>query len=486
MKLVIKLFPEIIVKSRPVRQRMIGQLRKNLRAVLRDFYENVVVSGTWDRLEVETKGLSESQQQQVIDILQCTPGIHHFFNTQQFEFTSFENLIEICVQNYLPQIEGKTFCVRAKRAGRHSFNSHELEQQVGGALFTQSKNAKVDLHHPEITVLIEIRDKQLYAIANRYKGLGGFPLGTQDSCLSLISGGYDSTVASYLMLKRGIRTHFCFFNLGGIAHEVGVKQVSHFIWKKFGSSSRTRFFSVPFQPVVEELLTQVHHSMRGVILKRLMIRAAQILAKESSIPALVTGEAIAQVSSQTMTNLSVIDQISNMLVVRPLATTDKEDIIAMARQIGTEHFARTMPEYCGVISDRPTTAARMDKIEAEEARFNFDVLMDAIKKTEITTIDQVMDSVKSLDQIERVSTPSHTDVIIDIRHPEEEEKKPLFLTSNKIVKIPFFELNRKFPKLEQDQQYLLYCDHGVMSEMQAQELHEKGFPQVKVYRAPKQ
>ncbi len=485
MKLVIKLFPEIIVKSRPVRQRMIGQLRKNLRKLLTPISENIRVSGSWDRLEIETVNLNDELDHQVIERLRSTPGIHHFLKTEQYSFTSLENLIEQCVAIYSPQIKGKTFCVRAKRAGKHSFNSHQLEQKAGGALLQNVVDTKVDLHHPEFTVQLEIIDKQFYVIEKRFKGLGGFPLGTQDSCLSLISGGYDSTVASYLMLKRGIRTHFCFFNLGGVAHEVGVKQVSHFIWNKYGKSSRTRFFSVPFQAVVEELLTKVHHSLRGVILKRLMIRAAQQLAQSSHIPALVTGEAIAQVSSQTMTNLAVIDQVSSMLVIRPLATTDKEDIIATAREIGTEAFARTMPEYCGVISDRPTTVAKIDKILIEEDKFDDQVLLKAIADVEITTIDQVMDSIQSLDDIEIVSIPKLTDIIVDIRHPEEEEKKPLFLSGNKVIKLPFFELTRKFAQLDQNQQYLLYCDHGVMSEMQAHELIQKGFSHIGVYREPK-
>ncbi len=485
MKLVIKLFPEIIVKSRPVRQRMIGQLRKNIRKILKNLDDNIKVSGTWDRLEVDTYNVEKIIDDQVIDALKCTPGIHHFLRVRQYEFKTLDDILELCIPLYGPQIKDKTFCVRAKRAGKHSFNSHQLEQKIGGGLLAHCDSAGVKLRSPDFTVQLEVRNQQLYAISDRFKGLGGFPLGTQDSCLSLISGGYDSTVSSFLMTKRGIRTHYCFFNLGGIAHEVGVKQVSHFIWKKFGSSSRTRFFSVPFQPVVEELLTKVHHSMRGVILKRMMLVAAEKLARESNIPALVTGEAIAQVSSQTMTNLTVIDDVSNMLVIRPLATMDKEEIISLAREIGTEDFARTMPEYCGVISDKPTTAAKFEKIHEEEARFDMNILENAVNATEITTIDKVMDSIQSLDEIELVSTPKHTDTIIDIRHPDEEERSPLFLTSNQVIKIPFYELARKFADLPLEQDYLLFCDKGVMSEMQAYDLREKGFSNVKVYRQPK-
>jgi len=482
MKLIIKVFPEIIIKSKPVRQRMIKQLRQNIRAVLKDLEGNIVVSGSWDRLEVDSENTSEDTDFEIIERVKNTPGIHHILKVTSHSFTDLEDILNQCIPLYQEQLKDKTFCVRAKRSGKHSFNSHELEQKVGGGLLHQTEAAGVKLRNPAITVTLEVKDQTFYAIAERIEGLGGFPLGIQEKCLSLISGGYDSTVSSYLMIKRGICTHYCFFNLGGIAHEVGVKQVAHFIWKKYASSQRVRFYSVPFQEVVNEILKNVHHSMMGVVLKRMMLKAAETLAKSQGIPALVTGEAVAQVSSQTLTNLSVIDEMSSHLVLRPLATTDKEDIISMARKIGTEEFARVMPEYCGVISDRPTTAAKLDKIKHEEANMDMNVIEQAVENVQITTIDKVLQSIQSVHDIELKSIPDVDDVIVDIRHPDDQEKSPLFLINNVILRLPFFELSRKFPALDPDKNYLLYCDKGIMSELQAQELIEKGCENVQVYR----
>jgi thiamine biosynthesis protein ThiI len=119
-----------------------------------------------------------------------------------------------------------------------------------------------------------------------------------------MSGGFDSTVAAYQIMRRGLMAHFCFFNLGGRAHELGVMEVAHFIWKKYGSSQRVLFVSVPFEEVVGEILGKVDNSHMGVVLKRMMLRAASQIADRLHIDALVTGEAISQVSSQTLPNLS--------------------------------------------------------------------------------------------------------------------------------------------------------------------------------------
>ncbi len=482
MKLIIKLFPEIMVKSRPVRQRMIKQLRTNLRRTLKDLSGGINVSGSWDRLVVETTGLNAETNQQVLERVKNTPGIHHILKVDSYSFTDVDDILQQCIPIYTEILKGKTFCVRAKRAGKHDFTSHQLEQQVGGGLLHNTESAGVKLRDPEVTVKLEIRDQIFYVIIDRFKGLGGFPLGLQGMCLSLISGGYDSTVASYMMIKRGICTHYCFFNLGGVAHEVGVKQVAHFIWEKYGKSQRVKFYAVPFQNVITEILENVHHSMMGVILKRMMLRAAEKIAIENNIPAIVTGEAIAQVSSQTMTNLAVIDDVTKGLVLRPLATVDKEDIIALSREIGTEDYARTMPEYCGVISDRPTTEAKMHKIIAEENNFNFEVLDQAVENTQITGIDKVLESAKNIHHIEIVGTPQVDDIILDIRHPMDEEKTPLKLTNNKVFRLPFFEISKKFPTLDKSKKYLLYCDKGIMSQLQAQELMEQGTENVAVYR----
>ncbi|MET1254284.1 tRNA uracil 4-sulfurtransferase ThiI [Aliikangiella maris] len=495
MKFIIKLFPEIIVKSKPVRKRLISQLKKNLRKILTPLNENIEVVGSWDYLEVrmissDTNLITESDSveksavaqlaEDILTRLKQTPGIDFILKVNTHPFESLDEIADITVQTYAEEVKGKTFCVRVKRSGQHPFNSTQIEQKAGGALLHNSEAKGVELKSPEVKVQLEIRQNKLYTIESRTPGLGGFPLGQQESCISLISGGFDSSVASYLMIKRGVRTHFCFFNLGGMAHEVGVKQVAHYIWQKYSSSHRVLFITIPFEQVVSEILQNVHHSQMGVILKRMMMRVAEKVALEFNAPAIVTGECIGQVSSQTLTNLSVIDKATQAITLRPLIAMDKQEIISISRETGTEEFAASMPEYCGVISDKPTTCAKLERVEHEESRFDFAVLEQAFAARRVENIDELYQSKSNIDDIEVVSMPAKDDVIIDIRHPQEVVAKPMILTNNQVIEIPFFKL-QSAENLNQDAQYLLYCDKGIMSQLQAEELQQRGY-QVKVYQ----
>lgn len=480
MKFVIKLFPEIIVKSRPVRKRLISQLKKNLRKVLLPVSDTIEISGAWDFVEVNLDSEDAALGEQILYKLKQTPGIDFILKVKAHEYETLEDIADITVREYAEIVKDKTFCVRVKRSGRHPFNSIQVEQKAGGALLHNSEAAGVKLKSPQVTVQLEVKQDKLHTVESRTKGIGGFPLGQQESCISLISGGFDSSVASYLTIKRGIRTHYCFFNLGGIAHEVGVKQVAHYLWEKYSSSHRVLFISIPFEQVVSEILSKVHHSQMGVILKRMMLRVAENVAKEFNAPAIVTGECVGQVSSQTLTNLAVIDKATDMLTLRPLITMDKQEIISLSRETGTEEFAAVMPEYCGVISDKPTTCAKLERIEKEEENFDFSLLQSAFDNRKVENIDQLYLSVQNLDEVEIVNMPTTTDVVVDIRHPHETAIKPLVLTKNEVLPIPFFKLQSS-QQLDKDKTYLLYCDKGVMSQLQAEELRAQGY-QVKVYR----
>jgi len=481
MKLIIKLFPEIIIKSRSLRKNMTQRLCNNIRNTCRDIDTTISVRNMWDRLEVNIDKANEQQQLEIIERLCFMPGIDKVEEVTRYSFETIEDLGELVVKYNAHLIKGRTFCVRAKRTGKHSFKSYEVEQLIGGFLLRAEDDTSVDLHNPDIIVRLAIKDQQVDLIARKHSGIGGFPLGTQGSVLSLLSGGFDSGVASYLTMKRGYCTHFCFFNLGGAAHEVGVKQVADFLWRKYSYSHRVKFVTVPFEDVVEEILTKVHHSQMGVVLKRMMLRAANQVASRMKVGALVTGESLAQVSSQTLPNLTIIDEIAEPLVIRPLIVMDKFDIIKIAAEIGTADFAKHMPEYCGVISDRPTSHAKKDRIETEETQFDMDVLNNAVAGSQVVKIDEVLDSVKTLHDVEVVKIPAVDDIIIDIRHAHEEEASPLHLTNNEIIKIPFFALSRKVSELDKDKRYLLYCDRGVMSQLQASQLADSGHDNILVY-----
>lgn len=481
MKFIIKLFPEITIKSQSVRLRFIKILTGNIRNVLKHYDETLAVVRHWDNIEVRAK--DENQREAIVAELTRIPGIHHVLAVEDRSYTDVHHIFEQVLEMNRERIEGKTFCVRVKRRGKHEFSSQDVERYVGGGLNQHVATAQVQLNRPEVTVNLEIEDDRLILVTARYEGIGGYPIGTQEDVLSLISGGFDSGVSSYMLMRRGCRVHYCFFNLGGAAHEIGVRQVAHYLWKRYGSSHRVRFVAINFEPVVGEILEKVDDGQMGVVLKRMMVRAASKVAERYGVQALVTGEALGQVSSQTLTNLRLIDNASDTLILRPLISHDKEHIIKIAREIGTEDFARTMPEYCGVISKSPTVKAVKAKIEAEEQNFDFSILDRMVDEATNVDIRQIAEKTEEeVVEVETVASFSDNDVILDIRSNDEQDARPLALDGVEVKPLPFYKLGTQFGDLDQSKTWLLYCERGVMSRLQALYLHEQGFKNVKVYR----
>ncbi len=476
-KFILKLFPEIMIKGSSAKRQMVGQLYTNLLTILERIHEKIEVRKFSDKIEVvaPTDVLDKVRQ-----VLLDTSGIEQILEAVQFDNMDTLDKIKTKVGELVSDsLRDKSFVVRAKRTGTHPFKSTELEQTVGGYLLAHSEAKNVDLRNPEVTVRIELVHNQLNVITSKYKGLSGFPIGTQGDILSLMSGGFDSTVASYLTMKRGIKTHFVFFNLGGNAHEIGVKQVALYLWSKFGSSHRVKFISVPFDAVIEEIFRSTAPTYMGVTLKRLMLMASEKIADQLGIDALLTGESVAQVSSQTLRNLALIDQVCNKLILRPLSTMNKPEIISIASHIGTRHFAESMPEYCGVISQNPVTHGSFKRMEKEATRFDYEVLNQAIENAQHLYVDEIVNDVNKLEAVEIVRDLSSDDyIVIDIRAEEECIQTPC-----ETLKIPFHKLKTEFKKLAQEKKYLLYCEKGIMSQLHAQYLRDElKCDNVKVYR----
>ncbi|WP_457914408.1 tRNA uracil 4-sulfurtransferase ThiI [Candidatus Hartigia pinicola] len=482
MKFIIKLFPEITIKSQTVRIHFIKILASNIRHILSVLHQDIVVVRHWDKITVRVK--EKIKHNEICDRLSCIPGIHHILEVEETSFTSLHHIYEIVHQSYIHSLENKTFCVRVKRRGKHTFTSSEAECYIGGKLNQAILSSKVNLTNPDITVNLKIENKNLILVKARYEGIKGFPIGTQEDVLSLISGGFDSGVSSYMLMRRGCRVHYCFFNLGGEAHEIGVKKIAYYLWNRFSSSHKVHFVTINFEPVIGEILAKIDDSQMGIVLKRMMVRAASKVAKHYGIQAIVTGEALGQVSSQTLTNLNLINNAYDILVLRPLISHDKEHIIKLARQIGTEHFAKIIPEYCGVISKNPTVKSSKAKIEKAEANFNFSILDEVITQSKHINVHRIIqesrNKVIEIKMVKKCLTKN--EIILDIRSPNDHETKPLLIDGVEIKYIPFYQLSTKFHKLPKEKTYLLYCDRGVMSHLQALSLQEQGFSNVKVYR----
>jgi len=476
-KFILKLFPEIMMKGPSAKRLMVGQLYNNLMTILGRIDPEITFKNFSDKIEIVSP-LSVLPEVRVA--LVNTPGIEQVLEALQFDKMDTLDKIKATVAELMADaVAGKTIVVRSKRTGTHPFSSLEMERTVGGHLLANTAAKGVDLRNPDVTIRLELVHEQLNVITTAYKGLSGFPIGTQGDILSLMSGGFDSTVASYLTMKRGIKTHFVFFNLGGKAHEIGVKQVALYLWSKYGSSHRVKFVSVNFESVVEEIFRSTAPTYMGVTLKRLMLMASEKIADAMEIDALLTGESVAQVSSQTLRNLALIDQVTNKLILRPLATMNKPEIIAIANEIGTRHFAESMPEYCGVISQNPIIHGSFKRMEKEAKKFRYEVLEKAVEEAQHIYVDEIVADITKMAAVEVVhDLDADKNVVIDIRAEGE-----CIETSCESIRIPFHQLKTEFEKLPKDKEYLLYCDKGIMSQLHAQYLRDdKKCENIKVYR----
>ena len=474
MRFIVKVSSESFIKSRSVRAWHLDQLKKNVRVVLKAIDPQVRIRSHSNRLEIDcAKELSSACQRRLGDV----PGIHSIL-TVDSETLPSENpldfLAERAITYYAGVVSGSSFAVRCRRVGNHEYSSMDVARHVGGALLEKSIDSRVQLKHPDVTVSIEILRDKVYFVRDKLLGLGGYPIGTQGTVLSLISGGFDSSVASYQMLRRGCRVNYLFFNLGGPAHSLGAQQAALYLWQKFGVSHTAHFYSVSLDQFVADLMALPNASLNGVLLKRAMMRVADVVANKARISTIVTGESLAQVSSQTLANLSVINQGADHMILRPLIAMDKSDIIQVAEKIGSAVFAKNMVEYCGVISKKPTVAASLSEVEEAEQKIGDSWFYSALSNINKVSMVDIIKQVNEQPEVELVSE-LNGQIVIDVRATD----KPLDTAD---IHIPFHQLNKRFATLDQDKDYLLYCDKGVMSQLHTAYLHELGYMNVKVYR----
>lgn len=481
MKFIIRYGREIMIKSTPVRKRFTKILYTNIANSLKILETKFKLHHSFDKIDLE---IDDDFAPETIEILKKVPGIELFSIVKTHEFKNLEDTKNIALDYYKDKIEGKSFVVRVKRTWSHIFGSLDAEKEIGGHLLHNSSNTKVNLKNPDVIVNIDIATDKFHLITETLRWVWGYPVWVQERVISLISGGFDSSVSSFLMAKRWVRVDYLFFNLGWITHEIWVKQISKYIHQSFSPSYKAKFISVNFEKLSYEILTKIETKYRWVILKILMHKVAEMITQTNAYFGIVTGESIGQVSSQTLVNMSVIDSFTNALILRPLITFNKQEIIEIAKQIWTYNYSLSMPEYCGMISVNPTTEARLEKVVKEFEKIDPSIINEAFQ-TRITSDMRDLFSEETNDsEIEKVSEILD-EIVIDIREEDKRLKNPLKLEKVEILNIPFYDINSRFTKLDKSKNYLFYCDKWVLSELHALYLKEKGFNNIKIFRNDK-
>ena len=273
----------------------------------------------------------------------------------------------------------KTFKVESKRADKSfPMTSIQLSQYVGGELDEKYPNLTVDVHHPELTVYLEVRDYAAYVHADPEPGAGGLPVGVGGRAVSLLSGGLDSPVSSYMIARRGVELEMVHFVSPPYTSQQALDKVLELARLLTVYCGRTIVHVIPFTEIQEEIRRKCPEEYFTLIMRRFMMRIAEAVARKSHASALVTGESLGQVASQTIKALGVTEDVTKLPVLRPLIGTDKVEIIRMAREIGT-YDTSILPyeDCCTVFTPRhPATRPVLEDVVKAESVLDVDALVE--------------------------------------------------------------------------------------------------------------
>ncbi len=280
-----------------------------------------------------------------------------------------EEILAIAPEYLKEQLtEAKTFKVEAKRSDKKfPLNSPQISALVGERLLESYPHLKVDVKNPEITVTVEIRDRA-YIRGNQQKGAGGMPVGSSGRAMLLISGGIDSPVAAYMMAKRGLTLVAIHFASPPYTSVMAEEKVHDLLSKVARYSGRIHLYTVPFTEIQETIRESCPEEYFTVIMRRFMMRLSCMLARSTDCHALITGESVAQVASQTMLALGCTDAVSDLPVFRPLIGMDKEEIIKISRKIDTFNISiQPFEDCCTVFTPKhPKTKPQLQEVERLE------------------------------------------------------------------------------------------------------------------------
>ena len=328
---------------------------------------------------------SSEDKEQIIEVLKTIFGIVSISLAYEFE-TDLDRIIEICKDI---KLKSKTFKVETKRADKtFTLKSFELSAKIGGIILQNNKDCKVDVHSPEEVVFVEIRENgKTYIYYDKITCLGGMPVGTAGKGMLLLSGGIDSPVAGFQMAKRGLKLNCIHFHSFPYTSEQAKQKVIDLanIIKKY--TGDIRLFIIPFTKIQEEIHKQCDDEYMVILVRRFMMDIAERVAKKNGCSALITGENLAQVASQTVESITVTNQMSKLLpIFRPLISFDKIEISKISEQIGAyETSILPYEDCCSVfLPDSPVTHPKLDRIEKNEKLLDREKLIDeAIENVEI-------------------------------------------------------------------------------------------------------
>ncbi|MET1101407.1 MAG: tRNA uracil 4-sulfurtransferase ThiI [Pyrodictiaceae archaeon] len=367
---------EIVLKSDRTRPRFEKRLLANLEDALKS--NNVNYSSTWieqARLYIDT------EDPKALRVCSRVFGIHWATLAEEIRFKGLEDLAEETAKIASSWVKGRRFAVRARRAGHHDFTSMDVARIVGSKLLPYSNG--VDLDEPEVEVHVEVRGDKAYIYKDLVRGPDGLPIGVEGRAIVLFSGGLDSPVAAWYTAKRGVEVDFLHMILATEESAKDAEDVAKILASEWLYGYRPRLLVADFRYVVGLIAAKVRPEYRQVVLRVAMYSYAERLAEKEGYNAIVTGESLGQVSSQTLRNLEAITIVAKITkpILRPLIGFDKEEIVEKARAIGTYERSSKTREYCRLGAEAATTRASPKILEKEYSK-----IADALDHVELVSV----------------------------------------------------------------------------------------------------
>lgn len=378
-------YGEISTKGRN-RNKFVEKLRKSVRTALAPF-PNIKVEASRDRMYVLLNGENGIE---IIKKLKNIFGIQSFSPAIKIDRdvnTLKQAALELVSSLYQ---EGQTFKITPKRSDKtFELNTDGINQTIGGHLLQNIPGLKVDVRTPNINLRVEVRKEAIYLSCETIQGAGGLPVGSSGKAMLMLSGGIDSPVAGYLAMKRGLEIEAVHFFSPPFTSERSKEKVIDLSKKLAGIYGSIQLHIVPFTDIQQAIREQIPANYSMTTTRRMMLRITDEIRERQEGLAIVTGESLGQVASQTLESMYAINEVTNTPILRPLSTMDKTDIIKLAQEIDTLEISNRPFEDCCTIfvPSSPKTKPKRDKVQHYESYFDFESLLHAaVEETETITI----------------------------------------------------------------------------------------------------
>ncbi len=458
-KLYLIRYSEIGLKGKSTRNSMELRLIKNIKFALK----KNGIHGEFFRERGRIYAVTDSSaENSLIDVM----GIKSFSEVLFMAFRAPEDILSEITRLFSDKVTGKTFASRVRRSGTHNFTSLEMDRMIGDALYKYSSG--INLSEPDVEIQVEIRDNRAFIIKNWFDGPGGLPLGTEGRMISLVSGGIDSPVATWMMMRRGSPADMLFISMAHPVDTVEFLKAAGKLYDRWYNGYDPDIYMLDITRLMDQYLFRGKLKYGNVSFKKFIYNMAEKLCKEKNYCGIITGESSGQVSSQTPENLMELSRGMEFPVHRPLIGMDKDWIISTAREIGTFE-ATSLGDFCSLFSDTPITKIRKEELEHDMNNIaSYEPSESEITKIKGSQINSFMESLSF--HTVKDSLPQHA-VYMDMRDLKSYETwHPEGAIHTNPAKI-----GKQVESMDRNQPVILYCKKGLQSAHFASRLRKLGF-----------